>query len=133
MLDHSTFLKYLAIGVIGFSVQTVISKGLIMVNIFPGLAVTLGAFFAIVTNFAGNNLWTFSHRRITGLKNFLTKFGHFLTTSIGALVIQAVVVSAGVLVWGKDAWFWLMVVAIVFLVIPYNYFIYNRFIWKKDV
>lgn len=132
VLNHSTFLKYLVIGTIGFTLQALISKGLVMLKIFPGLAVTIGALLAIIANYLGNNLWTFSHKKISGWSKLLTKFIYFLFTSFGAVVIQGVVVTVGVLIIGEAAWFWLMVFAIVFLVIPYNYFIYNRFIWKKN-
>lgn len=132
ILNNSTFLKYVIIGIIGFSVQTIISKLLVKIYVFPGVAVTVGSFFAIVTNFWGNNLWTFGHKRIRGLAKLVQKFAHFLVTSIGAVIIQGVTVSIGVTIFGKEAWFWLMVFAIVFLVIPYNYFIYNRFIWKSN-
>jgi dolichol-phosphate mannosyltransferase len=130
VLDNSTLIKYVIIGGVGFTVQTIVSKILVMAGIFPGTAVLVGSFCAIITNFLGNNLWTFSHKKISGVKNYITKFIHFCVTSIGAVIIQAVVVSVGVLVFGHQSWFWLMVVAIIFLVIPYNYFIYNRFIWK---
>lgn len=131
VINNSTLIKYLVVGVVGFTVQTVISKLLILIQVFPGFAVAIGSFFAIVTNFFGNNLWTFSHRKITGVTRLFQKFGHFLLTSIGAVIIQAVVVSIGVLIFGSESWFILMVFAIVCLVIPYNYFIYNRFIWGR--
>ena len=131
VINNSTFIKYVVIGVIGFSTQGIISKLLVMVNLFPGLAVGIGAFVAIICNFIGNNLWTFREKKIRGRKLLLKKFSHFLATSIGAVVIQFVVVSFGVFIFGKDAWFLLMIFAIGFLVIPYNFFIYNRFIWKK--
>lgn len=131
VLNHSTFLKYLVIGVVGFTLQTLISKLLVVVGLFPGLAVVVGSLFAIVSNFLGNNLWTFSHKKITGIRELFRKFTHFLATSIGAVVIQGIVVSVGVIIFGPAAWFWLMIFAIAFLVIPYNYFIYNRFIWKS--
>ncbi len=130
ILDNSTFIKYLIIGTIGFTVQTLVAKLFVTLRLFEGLAVGIGSFMAIVTNFLGNNLWTFSHSRIRGQKNILKKFIHFCVTSIGAVIIQVVVVSIGVFIWGKDAWFILMILAIIFLVIPYNYFIYNKFIWK---
>ena len=129
ILNNSTFLKYLVIGVIGFSVQTIIAKVLVQF-INPGIAVVIGSFFAICANFLGNNLWTFSHKRISGLAKLSQKFIHFLGTSIGAVIIQGVVVGVGVWLWGRSAWFLLMIFAIVFLVIPYNYFVYNKFIWK---
>ncbi len=130
VLNNSTLLKYLVIGVIGFSLQTIIAKTLILFALFPGISVGVGAFVAIVANFLGNNFWTFSRKKITGAKQLFEKFIQFFTTSIGALLLQIVTVSGGVLVLGNSAWFPLMVFAIIFLVIPYNYFIYNRFIWK---
>ena len=129
ILHNSTFVKYVVIGLIGFTIQTLISK-LLVEFIHPGLAVAIGSIFAMITNFLGNNLWTFSHKRIHGIKNLLQKFVHFSVTSIGAVILQGVVVGVGVWILGKDAWFLLMVFAIAFLVIPYNFFVYNRFIWK---
>ena len=130
ILNNSTFLKYLVIGTLGFTVQTLVARLFVALALFEGLAVGIGSFMAIVTNFIGNNLWTFSHNRIYGLGNLAKKFLHFCATSIGAVIIQVVVVSIGVFIWGKDAWFILMICAIIFLVIPYNYFIYNKYIWK---
>lgn len=132
VLYNSTLIKYIIIGVIGFSVQTFISKLLIVMGLFEGLSVAIGSFFAIVTNFIGNNFWTFSHNKINGFSKLLKKFIHFVGTSIGAVIIQGIVVSIGVWLTNKEMWFWWMVFAIGFLVIPYNYFIYNRFIWKTN-
>lgn len=131
ILNNSTMLKYLVIGTVGFTMQTVVAKLLVSFKLFEGVAVGIGSFVAIITNFLGNNLWTFSHKKIRGVGNLLKKFIHFCVTSIGALIIQVIVVSGGVLIFGGEAWFWLMVFAIVFLVIPYNFFIYNKFIWKS--
>lgn len=130
VLNNSTFIKYVVIGGIGFTVQTLVAKVLVEFMVDPGIAVGVGSFVAIVTNFIGNNFWTFSHHRITGLTNYVRKFIHFCGTSAGAFLIQVAVVGIGVRILGTQAWFWLMVFAIVFLVIPYNYFIYNKFIWK---
>lgn len=130
VLIHSTFIKYVLIGGIGFMIQTAIATSLVSLAFFPGLAVTIGSFIAIVFNYLGNNTWTFSHKKITGHKQMASKFLQFIATSIGAVIIQGVVVGGGVLFLGNAAWFWLMVFALAFLVIPYNYFIYNKFIWK---
>ncbi len=133
ILNNSIFLKYLIIGIIGFTLQTLLTKLLITFKVFPGIAVAVSSFFAISANFIGNNLWTFSHNKISGASKLLKKFTHFIATSIGAVVIQFIVVSVGVYFWGDNAWFLLMTFAIIFLVIPYNYFIYNRLIWKKTL
>lgn len=129
VITNSTLIKYLIIGIAGFSIQTVISKLLVSMGLFEGLSVAIGSLFAIVANFLGNNFWTFNSHAIVGTAQLVKKFIHFLATSIGAVIIQGVVVSLGVL-FTPIPWFWLMVFAIVCLVIPYNYFIYNRFIWK---
>ncbi|RJR29531.1 glycosyltransferase family 2 protein [Candidatus Microgenomates bacterium] len=130
VINNSKIIKYLVVGVSGFLLQTVISSILISLGFFAGVAVTLGSFLGIVNNFLGNNLWTFSEHKIQGRRQLLKKFIHFLGTSIGAVIIQGVVVGVGVTIFGESAWFWLMVFAIAFLVIPYNYIIYNKFIWK---
>ncbi len=130
IFNHSTFIKYVIIGILGFLIQAGLSKLFIVIGLNEGISVMLGSIGAIICNFLGNNFWVFAHRRIQGFANYFKKFIHFLGTSIGAVIIQGVVVSIGVLFLGHNAWFFLMVFAIVFLVIPYNYFIYNRFIWK---
>ncbi|MEK7166731.1 MAG: glycosyltransferase [Patescibacteria group bacterium] len=77
VVGNSTFIKYLIIGVVGFLVQSLVSKMFIAFGLFPGLAVSVGAFLAIICNFLGNNLWTFSHRRIQGTIELFNKFIHF--------------------------------------------------------
>jgi dolichol-phosphate mannosyltransferase len=128
---NSSFFKYCFVGVVGFFIQAVISKLLIMVNINPGVAVTIGAEGAIVSNFVINNMWTFSHKKIAG-SSLIGKFLQFNGVSIGSMLIQGAVVGIGTQVFGKDAWFLLMVFAIIFVVIPYSYFMYSRFIWKTN-
>jgi dolichol-phosphate mannosyltransferase len=130
VVNNSTLIKYVAVGVVGFSIQTIIFESLNHVGVFPGVSVVVGSFFAIIANFLGNNLWTFKHNKIEGFQKLLVKFGHFLLTSIGAVIIQGIVVSLAVSWFGHAVRLWAMIGAIVFLVIPYNYFIYNKFIWK---
>jgi len=129
-LDRSaSFFKYLVVGVIGFLIQTVLAKILITLTINPGFAVSIGAEAAIISNFILNNIWTFSHRKIRGMDIF-GKFLQFNLASIGAVIIQGLIVGIGTLLFGQKTWFIFMVAAIVFIVIPYSYFIYNRVIWK---
>lgn len=129
-LDRSqSFFKYCVVGGFGFLVQTIISKLLIVSSVAAGISVSIGAEGAIICNFILNNLWTFSHKKIVHDK-IIRKFFEFNTVSIGAIVIQGVVVGFGTYLIGVSAWFWLMVGSIIFLVIPYSFFMYNRFIWK---
>ncbi|KKR34329.1 MAG: Glycosyltransferase [Candidatus Gottesmanbacteria bacterium GW2011_GWC2_39_8] len=123
------FMKYGMVGTIGFLIQTIISKILISFSFFPGIAVAVGAEMAIVSNFLFNNFWTFSQKKIEGNKIF-SKFLQFNLVSFGAVIIQGVVVGLATIFFGKNIWFPAMVFAIIFIVIPYSYLIYNSFIWK---
>ncbi|MCJ7740821.1 glycosyltransferase [Candidatus Microgenomates bacterium] len=131
-LDRSaSFFKYVVVGIVGFVIQTVISKILIALFINPGVAVTFGAEGAIISNFILNNYWTFSHKKIKG-KGMFSKFIQFNLVSLGSIAIQGVTVGVGTFFLGNAYWFILMVFSIIFLVIPYSYFAYNRFIWKSE-
>ena len=130
-LDRSKkFIKYCFVGGLGFIIQTLISKLLIILKVNPGLSVSVGAEGAILSNFILNNIWTFKHKKIIGSRIF-HKYIQFNIIAFGAVVIQGLVVAAGTYLYGVSTWFLFMVTAIVFIVIPYSFFMYNRFIWKK--
>jgi dolichol-phosphate mannosyltransferase len=129
--QNSTFLKYFVVGILGFTINTVALEFFYRSGISPGLAASLGAELAIVSNFNLNNFWTFADKKITGGKRTIAKFIQFNLTSLGAVIIQGVVVGLGTLIFGNETRFFFFVFAIVFLVIPYNFFVYNHYIWNK--
>jgi len=97
-------------------------------------AAALGAELAIISNFTLNNIWTFAEKRI-GINQpgkLLWKFFQFNLTSLGAVIIQFLVIGGAVLTLGDTAIVrqLALVGAIGFLIIPYNYTMYNIFIWK---
>lgn len=129
-LDRSnSFLKYVVVGGFGFIIQTIISKLLIGFSIQPGISVSVGAEGAIIFNFFINNFWTFSHKKITGERIF-KKFIQFNVVSLGSIAIQGITVGIGTHILGVASWFWIMIGSIIFIVIPYSFFMYSRFIWK---
>ncbi|MBI2611193.1 glycosyltransferase [Candidatus Gottesmanbacteria bacterium] len=130
---NKSFVKYIIVGATGFMIQTVISKIFIVFSFQPGVAVSLGAEGAIVSNFLFNNHWTFRHKKILGLRNKLRKFIQFNAVAVGAIVMQGLFVGLGTHYFGTSTWFLFMVFAIVIIVVPYSFFMYNRFIWKRHV
>lgn len=88
---------------------------------------------SIISNFILNNFWTFSGDRIKGLFNIIGKFLQFNLTSIGAIVIQFFTVGFATMIIGNT----LMVrqaaviFSIVFMIIPYNWLMYNKIIWNN--
>lgn len=132
--DQTTqsFIKFGVVGFIGYLVNALGLELFYHLGLPPGPAAALGAELAIISNFTWNNLWTFSYKRISGATNIIRKFLAFNLTSAGAVVIQFVVVGLGSWLTG-DQWrqVWL-VIAIGFFVIPYNWLMYNKVIWKHS-
>ncbi|PJE67239.1 hypothetical protein COU95_03525 [Candidatus Shapirobacteria bacterium CG10_big_fil_rev_8_21_14_0_10_40_9] len=124
------FLKFAIVGFIGYVINASGLEIFYRLGLAPGPAAALGAEFAIISNFTLNNLWTFAEKRISGLGKILWKFVQFNLTSLGAVLIQGVVVGGLAYLFG-DAWRQIyLVIAIGFFIIPYNYAMYNLFIWK---
>ncbi|MBI2268165.1 MAG: glycosyltransferase family 2 protein [Candidatus Blackburnbacteria bacterium] len=95
-------------------------------------AAAFAAEVAILSNFILNNYWTFASKRITNPLRFLWKFSHFNLTSAGAVVIQFLVVGLAVSLFGDTPLVrqLSLVVAVGVFIVPYNYTMYNVFIWK---
>lgn len=128
--DKQRFIKF---GVVGFAGYVVNAAGLWYFArlSFPEWGIWAAATeLAILNNFIFNNIWTFKKEKITGAGKWVKKFLQFNLTSAGALVIQTVFGTLGVNFFGPAARQLLLPFIIVFLVLPYNYFMYNAVIWK---
>jgi dolichol-phosphate mannosyltransferase len=132
ILDKKRFIKF---GIVGFVGYLVNAFGLWLFSgydhVLPepviwGLATEM----AIISNFIFNNLWTFRQEQISGLKYLLVKFFQFNLTSGGALLIQIIFGTLGVWAFGEGSRQLILPFIIVFLVLPYNYFMYNAVIWR---
>jgi len=124
------FLKFGTVGLIGYLFN---ATGLSLFYKIWGiewLSWLLSTEVAIISNFTLNNIWTFKSNQIKGLSSLLSKFVQFNLSSAGALLIQTVAGSIGVTVFGVPRQL-LLPFVIVFLVLPYNWMMYNKFIWKK--
>lgn len=128
-LLRGSFMKFCAVGTIGFIINTVILEIFVFFEVHPVAGSVMGAECAIVSNFLFNNAWTFRDRRAYGLKK-LKKFLQFNTTSIGALVIQGIAVGAGSYVFGVE-WYRLYYLIGVSIGLIWNYTMYSKVIWKK--
>jgi len=126
------FLKFGTVGFIGYLINAsflaIFSK---LWNI-EWLSWLLSTEMAIVSNFTFNNLWTFKSDQISGIKQITAKFLQFNLSSAGALLIQTVFGSLGVAIFGANSRQILLPFIIAFLVLPYNWLMYNKIIWKKS-
>ncbi len=127
---HSRFFKF---GIVGFS-GFLVNFGFLRLFRSLGLSEILSWLFstelAIINNYVFNNLWTFSKEKIGGVKNTLVKFLQFNLTSAGALAIQSVFGPLGVKLVGVKYDALVLAFVVIFLVLPYNYLMYNLIIWK---
>lgn len=132
ILLNSSFIRFCVVGTIGFIINVIGLETFYRLGLKPGPAAALGAEFAIVSNFILNNFWTFSHKKIKRGGNVLRKFLQFNLVAVGAVIIQWLVVGLGTDIFGDQTRFLFLVLAVIVFVIPYSYFMYNRFIWRRS-
>lgn len=133
-LNNPKMRKFIKFGTVGFIGYVVNALGLFIFaryNWPEPLIWAVATEFAILSNFVLNNVWTFKADKITGLKKWLYKLVQFNITSAGALVIQVVVGTLLVSLFGAQYRQLYLPFIIVILVLPYNYFMYNVVIWKS--
>lgn len=158
--DSKRFIKFLIVGGTGFITQILVQEMSIrtgltyfLATIFGGalhshdyqalaqsIGVGFGAEAAILSNFLYNNFWTFHDTRKLKTKSpFFIRLLKFNSASLGSILIQSIAAWIGIKLFGNNISILsfiiptrivMLVPTIVFLVIPLNYLIYNRFIWK---
>lgn len=123
------FIKFGTVGFIGFVINA------IFLNIFSKFMSapfpwTLSAEVSIISNFILNNTWTFKSQKIAGTSLF-SKFLQFNLSSVGAIIIQSIFGTLAEFMFGPDNKTLYLAFIVVFLVLPYNWTMYNLIIWKK--
>lgn len=128
--DKQRFIKFGTVGFIGYLVNAVSLKIMTTFGAPGVVAWSLPVELAIISNFTLNNVWTFKKEKISGFKRVAYKFFQFNLTSMGALIIQTVAGNVSDALFGIGFRQIALPFIIVFLVLPYNYFMYNTVIWK---
>lgn len=124
------FVKFGITGFIGYILQA-ITLGILSYTDTPEFLIWAGsAEIAIINNFTLNNMWTFKSKRIKGIMPLINKFFHFNLSSAGAIIIQALLGNILVYYFGEYRQLYLPLI-IGFVVVPYNYIIYTKLIWKQ--
>jgi dolichol-phosphate mannosyltransferase len=129
--DKIHFIKFAIVGFTGFLVNFISLRIFRSLGFAEVLAWLFSTEIAIMSNFTFNNIWTFKESKISGLGRTIFKFVQFNLTSAGALVIQSVFGPIGVSIVGARFDFIVLFIVVAFLVLPYNYAMYNIIIWKR--
>ena len=130
--DKQKFIKFGMVGFTGFVINFIALRIFRKVIGIEIIAWILSTELAIMSNFTLNNIWTFRNEKIEGIGKLMSKFLQFNLGSVGAIIIQAIAGPIGVGLVGAKYDFLVLGFVVAFLVLPYNYFIYNRFIWKTN-
>ena len=141
LLDFKRVIKFLVVGGTGFIVQLlVIYLVIVLFKAQQFVATMIGGEAAILSNFALNSMWTFKDtgqlKQKGGLWHRLVKFN---TASLLSIAVQTIVVAIAVRLIGEQVHLFghlvhtslvIVIPTIILIVIPMNYFIYNKIIWK---
>jgi len=132
---HSQFIKFVIVGLIGFAVDFGFAYLFInKLHITKAPANMYSAEVAIFFNFMLNNFWSFKDKKIIGgFFAYLIKFITFNLVSSGSIIIQGVGLTLALKFIGDNNGSWIIykILIIAFIIIPYSYILYNKFIWKK--
>lgn len=128
--DKQRFIKFGVVGFVGYLINAITLKILTNMGSASVVAWALPVELSIISNFTLNNIWTFKTEEIKGLLPVIKKFLTFNFTSLGALLIQTVAGIIGDRLFGVGSRQILLPFIIVFLVLPFNYTMYNLVIWK---
>ena len=132
IFQYSSFIKFVIVGVIGFVIDFGISFLFIeLVHSAVWFGTMVSTEVAIISNFLLNNFWSFSHKKIKHSENnYIWSFLKFNVVSSGSILIQTLGVSIASSIFGRELWYVYKALIITFIIIPYSYFFYNKFIWK---
>ncbi len=133
VFTHSSFVKFVIVGLIGFVLDFGITHFL---KISTGMALwtitLLSTESAIISNYLFNNFWSFAHKKIKHSKgSYFWNFIKFNLVSSGSIAIQTIGIYVITNMYGETYWYIYKALIIFFIVIPYSYFFYNKFIWKE--
>lgn len=134
------FLKFGTIGMAGFIINKVgldvfakILTNLIdVVGLRNTVANALAAEVSIISNFVFNNLWTFKNEKLVWGQKLIKKFTTFnLSSVISGIIIPSLVIGIGTQAFGDAYRTLFLIIAVFFITVPLNWFIYNTIIWRK--
>ncbi len=133
---NSSFIKYVIVGGTGFIIDSVLLyTGYHFLKLTVTVSKIISSETAIVSNFLLNNFWAFSHKKLEhNAKTYGTKFVVFNFASIPSIIFQTVGIYLLTVIFGNHLFYPVAynAIVVILVVIPYSYFVYNRFIWKDS-
>ena len=133
ILRNSSFIKFVFVGGLGFFIDLGIFYYFTKyAHLLSWHANLISTETAVIANFFLNNFWSFKHKKIEHKASaYIFQFLKFNVISSGSIVIQTVGVELAKMAFGAHNIYLYKVLIIFFIVIPYSYIFYNKFVWKE--
>lgn len=130
--DKIRLVKFAIVGFTGFLINYLSLEFFKSIGLSTYLSALFATEFAIISNFTFNNIWTFRDKEIVKIWDLVVQFIKFNLSSLVAVVVQPLVVTLAVKIAGDTPLVHLagLLFALLFVIVPYNYIVYNLFIWK---
>jgi len=130
--DKQRFIKFGVVGFTGFLVNYLGLEFLKRMGLTTYWATLFATEMSIISNFILNNIWTFKDKTITSVKDVIMQFAKFNLSSLFAVIVQPLVVNGATTLFGDTSLIRLagLLFALFLVVVPYNYIVYNLFIWR---
>lgn len=126
------FIKFGIVGTVGFVVNSISLELFSALGLGAAWAGGLAAEVAIVNNYIFNTFWTFKKDMVSSIPQFIYRFFKFNLTSFGAILIQFSVIGLATHFFGDTRLVRqiALILSICFLIVPYNWLMYNKVVWK---
>lgn len=140
-MQNPKMIKFFKFGVVGGTGFVINLVGLNVFNAwFKSASASVGVinFFAnaaaselaIISNFIFNNIWTFKAEKITSVGMLVQKFLAFNISSVlSGILVPSLIIGLGTQYFGDATRNIFLVLAVFGFTVPFNWFIYNKFIW----
>jgi dolichol-phosphate mannosyltransferase len=130
--DKIRFVKFGIVGFTGFLVNYLGLEALKRFGLSTYFSTLLATEAAIISNFIFNNIWTFKDKTIIKASDVIPQFLKFNLSSLFAVIAQPLVVTGATRLFSDTPIVRLLalVFTLIVIIIPYNYVVYNLFIWK---
>lgn len=134
------FIKFGFIGLFGFCINklgldffaNLLSKTITEVGPRNTVANAMAAEFSIISNFTLNNLWTFKKEKMSFGRKLLKRFAAFnISSVISGIALPSLVIGTGTHYFGDQYRTLFLVIGVLFITVPLNWFVYNKVIWKN--
>ncbi len=125
------FFRFAVVGFVGYLINAALLAILPQYIHIEWLIWFFATEMTLISNFTLNNIWTFDDVRITGIACIMGKFLQFNFTSFGSIIIQIILGTWAVHLFGPEYRELALPVIILVAVLPYNWFMYRKVIWNR--